>query len=392
MAYNRLITRRHMMRLGLATLSGMGVVLGTKKIYPGQQISSLSNQEKNLARDFTVSRKTPLRSRAASKGLIYGAAGNYPALSSDEAFKKHFAQECGILVPENELKWDTLRPSPYSFDFSKGDWLAQFAQRNNMLFRGHNLVWNQFMPEWFKEVVNRQNAEKFLVEHITTVTKHYVGQMHSWDVLNEGIDPNHGKPDGLANSPWLDFLGADYIELAFRVAAQSDPKALLVYNEGGLKYDTPEHEARRTAVLKLLERLKSRGTPIHALGMESHILGHETRFNPKKLRTFLSDVASLGLKIMITELDVIDQKLPADPTLRDRIVAGAYQDFLSVVLEEKATIAVLTWGLSDRYTWISRFNPRSDAATVRPLPLDSDFKSKLAWNAIASSFDKATKR
>ncbi|MBF2067344.1 MAG: endo-1,4-beta-xylanase [Calothrix sp. C42_A2020_038] len=389
---NRLCTRRQAIRLGVTAVSGLGLAIGAKKIYSRQEIQSSDYQQKRTAQDFAVDSQTPLKIRAASKGLIYGAAGNYPALSSDANFKSRFVQECGILVPENELKWYALRPTESSFDFSKGDWLAKFARDNGMLFRGHNLVWNQFMPEWFWKTVNKQNAEKYLTEHITTVAKHYAGQVHSWDVVNEVIDPKHGKPYGLANSPWLDFLGPEYIELAFRATAESDPNALLVFNEAGLKYDTSEHEARRTSVLKLLEHLKSKGTPIHAFGTESHILAHETPFNAKKLRTFLSDLASLGLKILITELDVIDQKLPADIKVRDIAVASHYHDYLSVVLEEKAVMAVLTWGLSDRYTWISQFSPRSDEAPVRPLPFDSDLQPKLAWNALAKAFDNAPKR
>ncbi len=95
---------------------------------------------------------------------------------------------------------------------------------------------------------------------------------------------------------------------------------------------------------------------------------------------------------MITELDVVDQKLPLDAGVRDRIVASIYEDYLSAVLDEPAVIAVLTWGLSDRYTYVSEFHPRPDGAPVRPLPLDSSLKRKLAWNAIARAFDNAPKR
>ncbi|WP_414583977.1 endo-1,4-beta-xylanase [Scytonema sp. PCC 10023] len=393
MRSNRLLTRRHALWLGLASLTTVGAIATAKgayqnKQYQDQKLQALGNRQRN----FTVVGKGTLRQRAAAKGLIYGAAGHKEKLSSDSAFATRFAQECGILVPEGELKWAGVRPAPDKFDFTYSDWLVKFTRTHNMLFRGHTLVWYQGLPKWFKETVNRQNAEKFLVEHITTVTKHYAGQMHSWDVVNEAIEPEHKRADGLRKSPWLEFLGPEHIELAFRVAAQADPKAMLVYNDFGLEYDTPKEEARRTAVLKLLERLKSRGTPIHALGIQAHLRGHEARFNPKKIRKFLADVASLGLKILITELDVIDQKLPGDTAVRDRIVASTYEDYLSVVLDERAVIAVLTWGLSDRYTWHSSYIPRSDKAPVRPLPLDSNLKPKLAWNALARAFEGAPKR
>ena len=100
----------------------------------------------------------------------------------------------------------------------------------------------------------------------------------------------------------------------------------------------------------------------------------------------------MGLKILITEMDVTDQKLPKDINERDRIVAGMYEDYLSAVLDEPAVIAVLTWGLSDRYSWLSSYKPRPDKAPVRPLPFDAQMQRKLAWNAIARAFDKAPKR
>jgi endo-1,4-beta-xylanase len=310
-------------------------------------------------------------------------------LSVDAKLAAVFAQECGILVPENDMKWKTLRPTPDSFNFVQSDWLAEFAEEHKMLLRGHTLVWHEALPKWFKDTVNRQNALPILLKHIETVAGRYAGKIHSWDVVNEVVLPKDGRSDGLRNTPWLQLLGPDYIDIAFRAAAKADPQALLVYNDYGLDYDTREHEAKRVAVLKLLERLKSKGTPIQAFGMQAHLWGDETRFNPKKLKVFLQEIAGLGLKILITEMDVRDQKLPVDADVRDRIVAGVYEDYLSVVLEEPAVIAVLTWGLSDRYTWLSEFNPRDDKAPVRTLPLDRRLQRKLAWNAIARAFDNA---
>ena len=120
--------------------------------------------------------------------------------------------------------------------------------------------------------------------------------MHSWDVINEAIELQDGGSDGLRNTPWLKFLGAGYIDLAFRTAARSDPKALLVYNEHNLEYD----EAHQMAVLQLLKRLKSQGTPVHALGIQSHLRGHRHDFNPQQFKKFLKSVAKLGLKIVVT--------------------------------------------------------------------------------------------
>ena len=388
MPKNRVMIGRRAFLLGLGTMAGTGAFAIAGKVrHLNNQIQSLDDHN----RDFTVVGEASLGARAAAKGLIYGAASQHKILSADANFASHFAQECGILVPEGELKWQFLRPSPDRFNFAPGDLMAKFAHTHGMLFRGHTLVWHKSLPKWFKDKVNSQNAEQILIDHIKTVAGHYAGKMHSWDVVNEAIQLSDNRSDGLRKSPWLKLLSPGYIDLAFRTAAEADPQALLVYNDNRLHSD--DFEARRDAVLRLLERLKSNGTPVHALGMQGH-MGRRSwnESQARNLRNFLRDVASLGLKILVTEMDVIDKGLPLDISVRDSIVAGVYEDYLSIVLDEPAVIAVLTWGLSDHYTWLSKFLPRKDGSPVRPLPLDSQLRHKLAWNAIARAFDRAPMR
>ncbi|TAE57211.1 MAG: glycosyl hydrolase family 10 [Nostocales cyanobacterium] len=387
MKINHFLTRRHALYLGLGSLAGLGSLTTNKLINSCYANQFIAHQH----RSFYVQGNTPLKTRAAKKGIIYGADCGSLELQSQPELQAAVIQECAMLVP-GFLKWNMLRPNPASFNFTRGDWYVNFAQKNKMLTRGHTLVWYDALPKWFKETVNKQNARQFLEEHIKKVAGHYAGKMHSWDVVNEAINVPDGLPNGWRKSPWLEFLGTDYIDLAFRITSEVDPQSLLFYNDFGLEYDKPEHEAKRTAVLKLLEKLKSQGTPIHGFGMQSHLDGHETRFNPQKLRNFFRDIASLGLKIMITELDVVDKKLPKDIDLRDRIVASVYEDYLSVALDEKAVIGVITWGLSDRYTWLAEFHRRDDQEPVRLLPLDTQMQRKLSWNAIARTFDNAPQR
>jgi endo-1,4-beta-xylanase len=44
--------------------------------------------------------------------------------------------------------------------------------------------------------------------------------------------------------------------------------------------------------------------------------------------------------------------------------------------------AILTWGLSDRYTWVPTYFKRADGMPNRPLPLDADFKRKPLFDVI----------
>ncbi len=387
-----MLTRRKFL-YSLGALTAMGTVFLGKDELKRQQVLALDDPN---AEYIKYPGDTSLKQRARNKNLIFGAAIRYDQLSKDKEYAQSVSKECGILVPEWGLKWSVypyiLRPTPETFDFTAADWMLYFARMYHMKFRGHTLVWHLSLPDWFENTVNSQNARTFLEQHIKTVVRRYKGRVHSWDVVNEAIEITDGHPDGLRKTPWLEFLGEDYIELAFRLAHEADPKAILVYNDYGLEYDIAEDEAKRNAVLKLLKRLKSRGAPIHALGIQSHLDAGGTNFNPKKFRDFLAEVADMGLDIMITELDVADTDLPKDIEIRDRIVAKTYSDYLKVALEQPAVTTVITWGLSDKYTWLNEFYPRSDGALLRPLLLDRNGQRKFAWNAIARAFDAAPSR
>ena len=382
----RLLSRRDALKLGFGFVAGVGV----------SGIDNFLTQ-----RNSVMAVENFLKNYAAAKGLLYGSSCTSYSLKRDSAFASVFAQECDILVPDLHLKWSSLRPSPDEYNFTESDWLAEFAKTHNMLLRGHTLVWQQALPEWLKNTINKQNAEQLMVDHIQTVVGRYAGQMHSWDVVNEVVNAGSWseRSDGLDfTSPWYKNLGKSYIDTAFRAAAEADPQALLVCNERQFssRNDTSKILAQREALLGLLEYLKSIGTPIHALGIQAHLDASNNRsFEPKKFRKFLSDVASLGLKILISEMDVRDKNVRGDIETRDRIVAEAYEQYLSVALDEPAVIAVITWGLSDRY---SRYNNpriggvREDGGKHRPLPLDRQLNRKLAWYAVMKSLEQASKR
>lgn len=256
--------------------------------------------------------------------------------------------------------------------------------------RGHCLVWHQQVPAWAGHGASAAEVQAQLVSHISNTVQHYAGSIHSWDVVNEALDPASGRSDGLRNTVWLQALGPSYIETAFRTAAAAGPKALLVFNDYGFESDSSDADRRRYSALRLLSGLRSKGVPVHALGMEAHLSASGSGFS--KLKDFLREIADLGLQIFITELDVSDQSLPGDPSRRDEIVARVYQDFLETVLAQPAVTTVLTWGLSDRYTWLDAAAPRSDGQPSRPLPLDSALRPKSALYAMLNAFSGAPQR
>jgi endo-1,4-beta-xylanase len=324
--------------------------------------------------------------------VLYGGAALQRRLQADPEYAAHFANQCGVLVPEGELKWNVLRPTPDSFNFAPADWLYEFTRSHNMKFRGHTLVWFQALPAWFNSYVNAGNAKKLLEDHITRVVGHYAGKMHSWDVVNEVINPSDKRSDGLQVKLWLELAGPEYIDLAFESARAADKNALLVWNENHLEINDKWSIAKRAALLPLLKEKLRRKIPIDAVGLQSHLSTSHPSFNSEEFRNFVKAIADLGLKIIISELDVIDHDAPSSFASRDQMVAETYSSFLNSMLKQPSVIAVLTWGLSDKYSWLAKFKPREDRLPVRPLPFDESLAGKPAWTAMANAFDAAPVR
>jgi endo-1,4-beta-xylanase len=371
------------------TLTRRNFLVGTATAYAMGWAATALDQKVNSGIP-PVDPSKSLAEHAAAKGILFGTALRGEALK-DAAYADLVVNQCKIGVPEGGLKWDMLRPAPDKYDFAPGDYYYQFLNSHGMKYRGHTLVWEQALPPWFRSTVNAGNAKTVMLDHISTVVRHYAGKMHSWDVVNEAIEPDDGRADGLKNTPWLQMIGPEYIEMAFRAAHEADPNAMLVYNENWIEPEDRPTDKKRKATLALLTNMKKKGVPIHGLGIQSHLFAETVVGGPNYAR-FLDEVTDLGLAILITEMDIRDQHLVGSVDSRDQAVAQKYFDYLSFMLQRKAVKAVLTWGLSSRYTWITEHNPRPDGAPVRPLPYDADLKPTLAWTAIAAAFNQAPNR
>ncbi|MGC9954193.1 MAG: endo-1,4-beta-xylanase [Rhizomicrobium sp.] len=329
---------------------------------------------------------TPLRQRAAARGRFYGCAvGSYQL--RDDDFAQVLAREANMLVPEYELKRDTVEPSPGQFDYSGADALLGFAAAHGMKMRGHTLVWYAANPPWLEEKVLAAPDDEILTDYVGRLVGRYRGRVHSWDVVNEAIHPQDGRADGLRNCFWLKRFGPEYIDLAYHAAKRADPDALLVYNDWGCEGGEARNDRFRAATLKFLADALARKVPIEALGLQGHLNAFGAGVDQRKLRAFLEEVRTMGLRILVTEHDVDDSGGPLDIAVRDRAVADASARFLDVVLDNEAMLAVLTWGLTDRYLRAdSGLKAMFSGYSPRKLPLDADLKRKPMWGAIARAF------
>lgn len=304
--------------------------------------------------------------------------------------------ECGLVVPENEMKWQTLRPGPATYNFTRMDQIVRWAGENGQAVRGHTLLWHR--PQWFPEWLNgydfgatpASEAERLLTGHITTVMERYGSAILSWDVVNEAIDHDRNAPIETSLSRAMGSPEAVH-DLAFHTARAQAPGAQLVYNDY-MSWE-PQHAAHCADVLRLLEGFRERGTPVDALGIQSHIeimsLDPATGMgvaDERGWRAFLDAVVGMGYRLLITEFDVKDKALPGDLALRDAGVAEFARRYLALMLEYDAQLDdILAWGMVDGFNWLQGFAParRDDALEVRSTPYSSDYRPKPLRGAIA---------
>lgn len=310
-------------------------------------------------------------------------------------------RECELLVPENQLKWQWVRRSPGTFDFRAFDAIADYAASRGFKLRGHTLFWTptKWYPKWLAEMRfgSAGEAEKLLVDHVRTVCSRYGPRIYSYDVVNEAIQPETGR---IRDTNVTRAIGGEaFLDLMFHTAREAAPHAQLVYNDYMSWERTGVDQTHAAGVLRLLEGFRKRGTPVDALGVQSHIRLLEkepvaaiVRQSDGPWRRFLDEVTGMGYQLLITEFDVNDHAAPGDIAMRDRMVADYARAYLDLMLSYPQLGDMLCWGMCDRYSWLNGFDPRADKLLKRGTPYDVDFRPKPLRAAIASSFAQARVR
>jgi endo-1,4-beta-xylanase len=336
-----------------------------------------------------------LRDAAAEVGLAFGSDSDFYFRDVTPAYEVLFLNQCALYV--GNLSWGVVAPDPVH-ENDEADPNVAVALANGLKLTGSHLLWYRSTPKWF-ETLSRRQAETAVAKHIQELVTFYRGRSFSWNVVNEAIEPRENGPYGLRiDNSLARTLGPEYFFGAFHEARAADPGALLLYNDYDLELDTAEQEARRSALLHLLDRLQKAQVPIDGVGLQSHLRFKSfNAFNETIYRRFLHDLASRGVKIVISEIDVDDIGMPADPKIRDQEVAEMYARFLAVALDEIAVVALVTWGLCDAYSWHNRtkYFPeyiRPDHQPQRPLLFDAYLHAKPSFYAVLDALKHAPKR
>lgn len=314
------------------------------------------------------------------------------------------------IAPENDLKWQLIHPNegPNGYDFAPADAFVEFGMKHNLYIVGHTLVWHGQTPQWVFAGTNqppavtnsadgqrrfgrrgfsgpRASREELLErmrEHIHTVVGRYKGKIKCWDVVNEAI--SDGGTNVLRNSLWLEIIGPDFIAKAFQYAHEADPDAILRYNDYGL-----ENPGKRRKLITLIKSLQAEGVPVHAIGSQTHVSVSSPTY--EGMDTTLTELASLGLPVHITELDVNSAQGGQRSTSADisqnaattqgglvddanRRLAEQYANLFKLFIKHREHVKLVTfWGVNDGVSW---------RASGRPLLFDGDNKPKPAFDAV----------
>ncbi|MCL6500797.1 MAG: endo-1,4-beta-xylanase [Candidatus Pacearchaeota archaeon] len=315
-----------------------------------------------------------MRTFAEKQGIYIGAAVDAEHLG-EKNYAEILKRQFNILATENALKFEEVHPKRNSYSFANADKIVAFAEANGMKVRGHTLVWHLQLPEWVADGnYSREEWKNILREHIKTVVGHYKGKIYAWDVVNEAIN----KDGSLRENVWLEKIGPEYIELAFRWAHEADPEALLFYNDYSIESLNPKSDA----VYELVKGLIEKGVPIHGVGLQMHV-SIDNLPNLQAVTSNIKRFNDLGLEVHITEMDV---RLKLPPTQEDLTKqAEIYRDMLKVCLSSEKCTAFVIWGLTDRYSWIPEaFNGYGSA-----LIFDESYKPKPAYYSLLETLKES---
>ena len=298
----------------------------------------------------------------------------------DPSFAALVAAQVSQLTPEWELKMEYVVQEDGAYRFDAPDRIAAFCAGHGLRLFGHTLVWYEQKPAYFERLSSDHGAFRdAYAAYITAVVSRYKGRAVAWDVVNEQV-----TDDGAAwrDSLWSEALGPlEHMRLAYELAHAADPAADLFLNDYNL-----ESEPKKLATfLRLAEALLKAGAPLTGLGTQTHVAAD---LAPGAITTAVRDLASLGLKVRISEMDVSLARARGVVNSRadlQRRQAALYAEAAHALadLPARQRFDFTFWGLEDSQSWLRR-----EDATDAPLLFDDAGRPKAA----ASAWEQALRR
>jgi endo-1,4-beta-xylanase len=298
----------------------------------------------------------------------------------DPAFAALVAAQVSQLTPEWELKMEYVLQGDGGYRFDAPDRIVAFCAAHALRLFGHTLVWHQQKPTSFERLLGDASAFRAAyAAYITAVVGRYKGRIVAWDVVNEQVTDDGA---GWRETLWSRALGQlEHMRLAYQLAHAADPAAELFLNDYNLESDPK----KRATFLRLAEALLKAGAPLTGLGTQTHVAAD---LAPGAITAAVRDLASLGLKVRISEMDVSlvrAQGLVNSRADLQRRQAALYAEAAQALaaLPAQQRFDFTFWGLEDSQSWLRREDP-ADA----PLLFDDAGRPKPA----AAAWELALRR
>lgn len=348
-------------------------------------LSGLAMMPLGSAVGGTVGRDSSVNARASARASLQFGAAIRPEQLVEPGPLLEAIRQCDVLVPEYHGQWSAVewrRGNPW---YGNYDAIVEFARIHGQTVRGHALIWEQMTPEWARAEMLKRRDWRTVERHFANLLPRYSGKIAEWVVVNEPIDTEEGEAN-FRRTSFQRAYGNGYVARALETARGLDPHARLMINEYALYHDNPVDEARRRALLRLVESLKAKGVPLDMVGLQGHIELAKGPVAQKRLAQLMRDLAATGVALALTEVDVLEADRTLPLATRDARIAEAAASLLDVAKDEPAMRSVVTWGLSDRHSWLQdrskatlaslASEPIDPAMLNRGLPFDSNMRPK----------------
>ncbi|KAL1552410.1 endo-1,4-beta-xylanase [Salvia divinorum] len=203
-------------------------------------------------------------------------------------------------VFENELKWSFTEVMQGVENYSVADAMLEFAEKNNIKVRGHNILWDdpslEFQPVWLNQ--SSDELREIALKRVSSVVNKYRGRFIHWDVINENM--HYNLFSGVTNN------GSD----VFKLVHQLDPLPIPFLNEFNvIEGVSLQSRANPWRYFQKIEQLRNAGYhgPL-GIGLEGHFDYVEPNF--PYIRASIDMLHAAALQIWITEFNVATLRMP----------------------------------------------------------------------------------
>jgi len=280
------------------------------------------------------------------------------------------------------VNWSNLQPNNEKIDYQASglDWSVNFAHRNMKgSSLGLSLVWAADAPAWLKNGnFSRDELISIMTDHITEVMTRYKGKIGAWVVVNEPYISPYRTDDVFHK-----VIGSDYIEIAFQAARESDPSAVLIYND--TLNETPDG-LMTNLTRETVDNLKSKNL-IDAVGLQMHLDGSK----PPTKEELIKTMKTYGLPVYITEFDVNMKNVDGTPQERMQKQAEIYKTVIEAAIESGVCKNIFVFQVGDKFSVWENFQGQGFSKDADPTPFNDNFQPKPAYYALVSAILNALK-